>query len=527
MKHALVVLFSILGLVSCATGPSRERDLVNRAVDAMGGADKLAGINTISVKGTMKQWEPEQSDVPGGEMRFANESSYEVVQDRLRRASRYDWEKKFAYPAPRTYKYSEILMSDAGYVLGIDTTARNAQNMQNDPPAHAMSGLRLATAQREAGRGAATSLLLNMRNNPDRVQSAPDLVVGGVTYPAVSYGPYIVAFDAQTGLPARVRTLDYDNVWGDVNYDLVYSQWRDFGGIKIPMNRKYELNGRVIQENQFTDLQINPPVDSARFDVPSGITVGAPRPATGNVPHQWVLRRQFIGTYLDSENLSYDSRAAGRGLRLQELAPGVQHVVGGSHNNLLVEMNSYLVVFDAPVTDAQSNWVIDAARAKYPGKPIRYLVLTHHHMDHAGGVRAYAAQGATLVVGQGAGEHFRKVLAAPFTRNPDLRPTDLSRTPMIEVADQYMISDGRREVAAYRIDNPHAKAYLLGYVPDAKLGYVTDLWSPGRDPLPAKITPPLAAVVAAVKKHGMEPARFAGGHGSTGDYAPLQKLASE
>jgi len=190
-------------------------------------------------------------------------------------------------------------------------------------------------------------------------------------------------------------------------------------------------------------------------------------------------------------------------------------------------MNSYLVVFDAPVTDSQSNWVIDAARAKYPGKPIRHVVLTHHHMDHAGGVRAYAAQGATLVVGQGAGEHFRKVLAAPFTRNPDLRATDLGGTPIIEVADKYVISDGRREVAAYRIDNPHAKAYLLGYVPDAKLGYVTDLWSPGRDPLPAKITPPLAAVVAAVKKHGIEPARFAGGHGSTGDFAPLQKLASE
>ena len=527
MNRAFVVLFSILGLVSCASGPSREQDLVNRAVDAMGGADALAGIKTISAKGTTKQWEPEQSDVPGGEMRFANESSFDAVLDRTRRAARYDYEKKFAYPAPRTYKFSEIVTPDAGYVLGIDTTARNAQNVQMNPPAHAMSSVRLATTQRETMRGTATGLLLNMRNNPDQVQPAPDVVVGGVAYPAVSYGPYIVAFDAQTGLPARVRTLDYDNVWGDVNYDLVYSQWRDFGGIKIPMHRNSELNGRVIAEATFTELSINPPVDGAKFDVPAAVRASAPKPATGNVPYQWVLRRQFIGTYLDSENLSYDSRAAGGGLRLQELAPGVQHVVGGSHNSLLVEMNSYLVVFDAPVTDAQSNWVIDAARAKYPGKPIRYLVLTHHHMDHTGGVRAYAAQGATLVVGQGAGEHFRKVLAAPFTRNPDLRPTDLSRTPVIEVADKYVISDARREVAAYRVDNPHAKAYLLGYVPDAKLGYVTDLWNPGRDPLPSKITPSLAAVVAGVKQHGIQPARFAGGHGSSADFAPLQKLASE
>ena len=525
MKRAFVFLFSILGLASCATVPN-EQSLVQRAIDAVGGADQIAAIKTISVKGSMKQWEPEQSDVPGGEMRFANESTYEVVQDRTQRASRYDWEKKFAYPAPRTYKFSEILTPEGGYVIGVDSTNRNAQSQQANPPAHSMSGLRLATMQREAGRGALTSLLLNMRDNPDQVRPAPDVVVAGVAYPAVSYGPYIVAFDAQSGLPARVRTLDYDNVWGDVNYDLVYSQWRDFGGIKIPLNRKYELNGRVVQENQFTDLQINPPVDTAKFEVPAAIRANAAKPATGNVPYQWVLRRQFIGTYLDSENLSYDLRGS-QGLRLQELAPGVLHVVGGTHNSLLVEMSDYLIVFDAPVTDAQSLWVVNAAKEKFPGKPIRWVVLTHHHMDHTGGVRGFLAEGATLVVGQGSGDHFRRVLAAPATRNPDLRPRDFSRTPVLEVPESHVMSDERgRQVIVYRIDNPHAKGYLLGYVPDAKLGFVTDLWSPG-PPLPAKITPPLAAVVAGVRKYGIEPARFAGGHGSVGDFAPLRKLASE
>ena len=46
---------------------------------------------------------------------------------------------------------------------------------------------------------------------------------------------------------------------------------------------------------------------------------------------------------------------------------------------------------------------------------MKYLVLSHHHMDHAGGVRAFAAQGATIVTGKGTAEHFRRVLAAPFT----------------------------------------------------------------------------------------------------------------
>jgi hypothetical protein len=61
-------------------------------------------------------------------------------------------------------------------------------------------------------------------------------------------------------------------------------------------------------------------------------------------------------------------------------------------------------------------------------------------VDHAGGFRAYAAEGATIVTGKGTGEHFRRMLAAPFTRNPGLPSRDLSRTPIIEVADKHVRS---------------------------------------------------------------------------------------
>jgi glyoxylase-like metal-dependent hydrolase (beta-lactamase superfamily II) len=240
------------------------------------------------------------------------------------------------------------------------------------------------------------------------------------------------------------------------------------------------------------------------------------------VPYQWVLRRQFIGIYLDSDVPSYDTKATS-GLRLVELAPGVQHAVGGSHNSLAVELRDGLIVFDSPVSDAQSSWLLGALKAKYPGKSVKYLVLTHHHMDHTGGLRAYAAQGATIIVGKGAGEHFRRVLAAPFTRNPDLAARDLSKTPIVEVADRHVITDGQREVHAYRIDNPHAEGMLIGYVPDAKIGFVTDIWSPGA-PLPEKLNPGLAALVGGVKKAGITPERFAGGHGGVAEYGPLAAL---
>jgi glyoxylase-like metal-dependent hydrolase (beta-lactamase superfamily II) len=199
-------------------------------------------------------------------------------------------------------------------------------------------------------------------------------------------------------------------------------------------------------------------------------------------------------------------------------------VVGGSHHTLLVEMRDAVVAFDAPVSDGHSNWVLGAAKSKFGGKPVKYLVLTHHHMDHAGGLRAYAAQGATLIVGKGTADHYRRVLASPFTRNADLGARDLRGTAIVEVAERHVIADGQREVHAYRIDNPHADGLLIGYVPDARLGFATDIWSPGAGPLPDKLNPALAALVAGVKKAGIEPTRFAGGHGSVADYAPLAAL---
>ena len=527
MKRLAILLGISLVLVSCATMQPRSQALVSRGVQAAGGAQTLGGVQTFAMRGTVRQWEPEQSMTAGGEMRFACESIFEAVTDVKAGATRIDWSRKFAYPAPRSFTFTEVVLPESGYVEGIDSNGRTKQSLEAKPPAHAMSGLRLAATQRELRRNSPV-LLLEMQRNPERVSSVADISVGGVAYPAVDYRvgdqTLTVLFDGSTGLPARIRTLDYDNVWGDVTYDLVLADWQTIDGVRVAMTRTYELNGRKVAETKLSSAKVNGDVAPDLLAIPDTFKTGAAKPASGAVPYQWVIRRQFIGTYLDSDAPSYDTRATS-GLRLVELAPGVQHAVGGSHNSLVVEMRDHLVVFDSPVSDGQSNWLLGAAKAKYPNKPVKYLVLTHHHMDHAGGLRAYAAQGATLVVGSGTAAHYQRVLASPFTRSPDLTARDLSRTAIVEVADKHVLSDGQREVHAYVVaNNAHADGLLIGYVPDAKLGFVTDIWSPGAGPLPEKLNPAQAALVASVKKAGIEPAKFAGGHGSVSDYAPLAAL---
>lgn len=536
MKRFLL-LISLALLASCDTlapttggrAPQGARDvLVERAVAALGGVEAIRALRSASITGTAKHWEPEQSHVPGGEARFAAESSFVLTLDFANRRARTDWDKRFAYPSPRTFVFTELVTPDAGYVIGIDSNGRNAQSLKSNPPAHAMSGLRLATAQREILR-ASPDLLLEMYNNPARVTRLANQQAGAASLPAVSYNAgnylFIVLFDPQSGLPLRVRSLDFDNMWGDVNYDLVLSDWRPLAGMRVATSQRLELNGRVVADIRLTLVTPNPVLNPAGMSVPDTVRATAAKPSGAYVPYQWVIRRQFIGMYLDSENPSYDT-LAGPGLRLHELAPGVQHVVGGSHNALVVNMRDHLIVFDAPVSDAQSNWTIRAAHAKFGVKPIRYLVLTHHHMDHAGGLRAYMAQGATLVVGRGSTAHYRRMLAAPATRNPDLGPFDFSRANIIEVQDRYVMTDGTRQVSAHLTENPHADAMLIGYVADARIGFVTDIWSPGAAALPNQITSPLAALVNAARRAGISPLRFAGGHGSSAEYAPLAGLAA-
>jgi glyoxylase-like metal-dependent hydrolase (beta-lactamase superfamily II) len=528
MKRAAFVIAFLLTAVSCASTQQQSRSHVDRAVQALGGAEALGKIRTVATKGTVRLWEPEQSMVAGGEMRFAGESTFDALTDIAARTTRIDWVRNFAYPAPRTFRYSEVVTPEAGYVAGIDSDGRTRQSLDSNPPAHSMSGLRLTATQRELLR-VSPLVLLDMHRNPDRLSAGGDVMVGSVSYPAVDYrlGGQIfsVLFDRTSALPVRIRTLDYDNIWGDVPFDVVLSDWQIVDGVRMATSRSYELNGRKAAEVKVSETKVNAPAAADRFAIPDAFRTAAARPAaTDRVPYQWVIRRQFIGAYLDSDAPSYDTRGSA-GLRFVELSPGVQHVTGGSHHSLLVEMRDHLIVFDAPVSDGHSRWVLDTAKVKYPGKPVKYLVLTHHHMDHAGGLRAYAAQGATIVTGRGTAPHYRRVLAAPFTRNPDLPARDLRNTPIVEVADKHLLTDGVREVHAYVIEpNPHAVGLLIGYLPETRLGFVTDIWSPGAGALPDKLNPALGALLAGIKRAGISPQRFAGGHGAVADYAPLAAL---
>jgi len=483
------------------------RDMVNQAISAQGGADALRGLKALAIKADANHWEPGQSKTAGGEPRLLGNTTLTSTWDLVNDMARTEWDRDMKYPAVEKIKYTEVVTPTLGYVIDDKGASKP------------MSSIRVAAALRELERASPT-LLLEALDAKSGLKAAGSQKLGGKTLRAVSFNErgtnFIVLFDPQTKLPAAIRTRDDDNIDGDSTYDLVPSDWKAVGGAKVAHTLSYQVNGVEVGKTVYKDVTANPTIAADTFAAPDAVKSAAKAPATSNVPYQWVLRRLALGRFLDSDGIIVPP---GGSLKLVELAPNVQHVQGGAANNLIVAMKDYLVVFDAPYGELQSRWVIDEAKKKYPGKPIKYLVLTHHHMDHTGGARTFMAEGATVIVPTPDKAYFEKVARNPHTVVPDeLSKKRRAAVKVDEVKDQLSLKDDSGELRLYNIPNPHSDGMIIGHVVGPNIVYVTDILSP-RGPI--ERNPGTLAVGEALKKQGITGSTIAGGHGTTAKQADI------
>src|ERR1700704_4777171 len=480
-------------------------DLVKQAVAAQGGGAAIGAPKTTIIKGEAKHWEPGQSYSPTGEARFLGDATYTQTVDNAARTARIDWDRDMKYPAVERLKYSEITTPTFGVLI-------DDKGVQQP-----MLGIRLAAHLRERER-ASPRLLVRALEAPESISALPDQTIGDRSLPAVSIktraGTFSVLFDRTTHLPAAVRTRDVDNVYGDSNYDLILSDWKDVGGTKRAHTLSFQINGMEVQRLTLKEVTLDAPIPANTFAVNDDVKAKA-KVAANEVPHQWVLRRIFLGRFLDSDKVYFPENG---GFKLVELAPNVQHVVGGSANKLIVAMKDGIVIFDAPVDQGQSRWVIDAAKAKYPGKPIKQLVLTHHHMDHTGGTRAYVAEGAEIVIPGQARPFFEKMFQAEHKLSPDALAQQPKPAKIMDVKDTMSLKDETVEINLYNIPNPHSDGMIIGHVVGPNLVWVTDLISP-RGPIGR--SPATVAVGDALRKVSIAGATIVGGHGTTAQQADI------
>jgi hypothetical protein len=429
--------------------------IVSTAIEKLGGRDKIAAISTLAIFAKHKHWDPQETLVPDVDTRLGGTARFTLTEDIAGNGARYDWVRFRIAPMVRTFIYSEVFAGGVGYVLGEDNIVLSKQAKETVPSLHTMSASRVIAHQRELHRQSPL-LLLEMASHPDRLAALPDETIDGKALSVVSYkgddATWYALFGSD-GLPARIRTLDADGVWGDSNYDLILSDWRDVGGVKFAFDESFTLNGHEVQHINVDDIVLNPRLGDDLFRIPKIVAeTAAKQKAPEGVNIQWMLRRANWGSFIDSDQPAYDP-ALVSGNVWTEIKPGIWHITGGSHNTLVVEMKDYLVAFDAPIGNEMSRMTIAEAERRFPGKPFKYLVLTHHHMDQVNGARVFAAKGADLVFGPGDREMFAQQMRAPNS----IRNDELVRQPrsvgLTEVKDRLTLTDGQRTIDLYVVDN--------------------------------------------------------------------------
>jgi glyoxylase-like metal-dependent hydrolase (beta-lactamase superfamily II) len=269
-------------------------------------------------------------------------------------------------------------------------------------------------------------------------------------------GAQVEGFINADNLVEQVRTRIDNPVLGDMPVIAQYSDYREYDGVRFP-TRIVHLNGD------------HPVLDVAITEVRPNVAIVIPRSAPAPVTAP---------------------AASGAALPTEKLADGIHLILGAGAASIAFDFGRYSVVMEAPGNEQRSAAVIAETKRLIPGKPIRYVIATHHHFDHIGGLRSYVAEGATIVAHESNRRYFERELAKPHTLNPSLDAVQKGplKVAVLPVGDRRVLAGaGQRIELLHMRGNMHNAGLLIAWLPVQKMLIQADLWgpaAPGAAPAP-------------------------------------------
>jgi glyoxylase-like metal-dependent hydrolase (beta-lactamase superfamily II) len=295
----------------------------------------------------------------------------------------------------------------------------------------------------------------------------------------------VVAYVNDQNAIERVESSYGHPIVGDIKVVTYYGPYRDFAGVKFPTKIIQYQDDKPTLALTVTAVRANPPVD---IEVPAHVR-------NDPVP-----------------------------VKSEKVVDGVWYITGVNNNSVLIEMKDYLIVVEAPHGERRSLAVIGEVKKLVPNKPIKYLVNTHHHFDHASGVRTYAAEGVTIVTHEVNRPYYERAALNPWTLAPDRLAKSKKKPVFQTMGDNMVLTDGTRSVELYQIiGNPHHDGIIMAYLRKEKLLIEADVYTPlapGAEP-PKVPNPQAVNLEANVRRLNVDVDRIVSIHGRIVPYSEL------
>src|SRR3954470_2930763 len=382
---------------------------VAQALSALGGRSAVTNLRGFRLQTTGRASILDEALNPGDAPTLASNFTQTLFYERVATGTRLRADNVRTSQGTAR-RITEVVSGRLGYLSGIDSNGGRTATT-------AMTSDRCAAVRREQRLLNPQLIMRDVARRPSLVTSFPTTTLRGRTDRVLLVRdtpvPVRLYVDARTGTIDRLTTGDHDYQRRDVRIVVDYSGWRFSGSgssrLRFPRTVSMKLDGVTIHTETRSSVQVNPAPSAARFRFPAGVNArfDSDLAARGARTTEWLMSFAQFGFPKDGPADTIVPRT---------VAPGSTLIQGIPNNSMIVEQAGGIVVVEAALDDARAEALIAYVRQNFPGKQIRYVTASHHHADHSGGVRPFAALGATVLVHANAARLFQQVLGDRSSR---------------------------------------------------------------------------------------------------------------
>ena len=488
-KFSVFLLLLIFHNVLVAAANPSPKELVEKAISAMGGKQKLSSILSVYIEGIGHTNFLEQSERPQGPW-FVN---YEQANEFR------DYSKKRYYLKKETKNIQQPEWAGNTLISSEGTLAIKTEGGQFVPASKSLN------SQVTEATDFALEKLLLAADTIAGVRVLKDTVIQQVPHHGISFNyrnmEVTLFLNAHTGLPTLVRTyrsFPADimwSVWGNVKEDLFYSAWTlTPEGILYPFQSNVFRNDQPFHEFAITKLNFNEPGKPEDFNIPEEI--------------QQAYQKQAAHTIADLPLGRPD-------LKPLVLEPGIEFIPG-YWNTTIIKLKKEVVILEAPISGAYSKKVLQEAARLYPDTPITSVITTSDAWPHIGGVVEYLSH-PIKVYSLKINMPILSRLVAANTASKDSLPGKFT-----EVTSPVTIGTADNQMVLYPVNGESGERMMMVYFPKYKLLYGSDLIQRNRDGSFFQKAY-LAEIISAVKRYHLEVDTIFAMHGSPAKFSEIEE----